>query len=103
MNAELQQVVNTCIALREAGKKPSVGMIKAKLLSPLPIPIIIKGLSYWKENKATAKIEKVAESAPAVAKSDHALAARVTELERQMLALSAELKTLQQRFEAEGS
>jgi hypothetical protein len=103
MNSELQQVVNTCIALREAGKKPSVGMIKAKLLAPLPIPIIIKGLSYWKENKATVKTEKVAEPAPTAAKSEQKLAARVTELEHQVLALRTELKTLQQRFEGEGS
>lgn len=103
MNSELQQVVNTCIALCEAGKKPSVGMVKAKLLAPLPIPIIIKGLSYWKENKATLKIETVAEPARASAKSNHALSARVTELENQVLALRAELKTLQQRFEGEGS
>ncbi len=103
MNSDLQQVVNTCIALREAGKKPSVGMIKAKLLSPLPIPTIIKGLSYWKENKATAKIENVVESAPAANNSDQSLAKRVTELEQQVLALRTELKTLQQRFEAAGS
>ena len=103
MNSELQQVVNTCIALRDAGKKPSVGMIKAKLLAPLPIPIIIKGLSYWKENKATVKIESVAEAAPASAKSNVELTARVTELEQQVLALRTELKTLQQRFEGEGS
>ena len=103
MNSELQQVVNTCIALREAGKKPSVGMIKAKLLAPLPIPIIIKGLSYWKENKATVKIEKVAKPTSASAKSNHDLAARVTELEHQVLALRNELKTLQQRFAGEDS
>jgi hypothetical protein len=103
MNSELQQVVNTCIALRDAGKKPSVGMIKAKLLSPLPIPTIIKGLSYWKENKATAKVENAVESTPAASNSDQSLAKRVTELEQQVLALHTELKTLQQRFEAEGS
>ncbi|MFT6088252.1 MAG: hypothetical protein ACJA11_003527, partial [Glaciecola sp.] len=38
MNTELKQVVNACIALDEAGKKPSVGMLRANLLSPLPIP-----------------------------------------------------------------
>lgn len=103
MNSELQQVVNTCIALREAGKKPSVGMIKAKLLAPLPIPIIIKGLSYWKDNKATVKIDNVAVPAPPSAKSNNDLAARVTELEHQVVALRNELKTLQQRFEGEGA
>jgi len=103
MNAELQQVVNTCIALREAGKKPSVGMIKAKLLTPLPIPIIIKGLSYWKDNKATVKIENVAAPAPPSTKSNNDLAARVTELEHQVVALRNALKTLQQRCEGEGA
>jgi hypothetical protein len=105
MNNELQQVVNTCIALSEAGKKPSVGMLRAKLLSPLPIPIpaIIKGLSYWKENKATLKIQTVAEPAIPPNNVSDPLVARVTQLGNEVVALRTQLKTLQQRFEGEGS
>lgn len=103
MNDELQQVVNTCIALSEAGKKPSVGMLRAKLLSPLPIPAIIKGLSYWKENKATLKIQPVAEPTIPPNNVSDTLVARVTQLEDEVVALRTALKTLQQRFEGEGS
>ena len=55
MNSDIQMVVNICIELSEKGKQPSVGMIKAKSPTPLPIPLIIKGLSYWKENKDSLK------------------------------------------------
>ncbi|MFQ3208464.1 MAG: hypothetical protein ACI9IT_002630 [Glaciecola sp.] len=103
MNNELQQVVNVCIALNEAGKKPSVGMLRAKLLSPLPIPTIIKGLSYWKENKATVKTQQIAEPTPPPARSGNDLAIRVAQLENVVVTLKNELKTLQQRFEDEGS
>ena len=55
MNSDIQMVVNICIELHENGKQPSVGMIKAKSPNPLAIPVIIKGLSYWKENKNSLK------------------------------------------------
>ena len=103
MNTEIQQVVNTCIALSDAGKKPSVGMLRSKLLSPLPIPAIIKGLSYWKENKATLKVQKVAVPVISPNNVSNNLAARVTQLENEVVALRTELKTLQQRFEGEAS
>jgi hypothetical protein len=103
MNTELQQVVNVCIALNEAGKKPSVGMLRAKLLSPLPIPTIIKGLSYWKDNKATVKIQQIAQPSPPPKRSGNDLAIRVTQLEDEVTKLHNQLKTLQQRFEGEGS
>nr|WP_297347936.1 hypothetical protein [uncultured Glaciecola sp.] len=103
MNTELQQVVNVCIALDEAGKKPSVGMLRAKLLSPLPIPTIIKGLSYWKENKATVKTQQIAKPTPPPASLGNDLAIRVTQLENDVVTLKNELKTLQQRFVGEGS
>jgi len=103
MNTELQQVVNACIALNDAGKKPSVGMLRAKLLAPLPIPTIIKGLSYWKENKATVKIQQIAQPPPQTARSGNDLAMRVTQLENEVTTLRNELKTLQQHFEESGS
>jgi hypothetical protein len=103
MNTELQQVVNACIALNDAGKRPSVGMLRAKLLSPLPIPTIIKGLSYWKDNKATVKIQQITEPTQPPKRSGNDLAIRVTQLENEVVALRNELKTLQQRFEESGS
>jgi hypothetical protein len=103
MNTELKQVVNACIALDEAGKKPGVGMLRANLLSPLPIPTIIKGLSYWKENKATVKTQQIVEPTPPPRRSDNDLAIRVTQLENEVITLKNELKTLQQRFEGGGS
>jgi hypothetical protein len=103
MNTELKQVVNACIALDEAGKKPSVGMLRANLLSPLPIPTIIRGLSYWKDNKATVKIQHIAQPTQPPARSGNDLAMRVTQLENEVITLRNELKTLQQRFEESGS
>jgi hypothetical protein len=51
MNADMQAVLTICAELEKSNKKPSVGMIKAKSAISLPIPLIIKSLSYWKEHK----------------------------------------------------
>ncbi|MFT5276752.1 MAG: hypothetical protein ACI97K_001687 [Glaciecola sp.] len=102
MKPEYQQVVNTCIELQNLGKKPSVGMIKAKLLSPLPIPIIIKGLSYWKEYKHTLKIDALPQLAVPIVSTHDVLGERVTQLESDLVLLRSELKALQRRLEDEG-
>ena len=94
MNSDLQQVVNTCIALNEAGKKPSVGMIKAKLLSPLPIPTIIKGLSYWKENKSTVTKQEIVQTNTTQETSKTDLVQRVSLLESEVASLRDELRKL---------
>ncbi|WP_412971533.1 hypothetical protein [Glaciecola sp. MF2-115] len=103
MNSDLQQVVNTCISLDEVGKKPSVGMIKAKLLSPLPIPTIIKGLSYWKDNKNTVTKQDVTQTNTAPKASTKDLATRVSVLESEVASLRAELKRLRLSLAGEGS
>jgi hypothetical protein len=100
MNSDIQQVVNTCILLKEAGKKPSVGMIKARLMSPQPIPIIIKGLSYWKENQASLSIQEPNEKKVLKEEPEVSLLERVTLLENELSALKNELKTLKQHFVA---
>jgi hypothetical protein len=103
MNSEIQEVINTCISLDEAGKKPSLGMLKARLLTPLPIPIIIKGLSYWKENKASLQIEALPEPKAASKNTNDDLLIRVSDLEKEVRALRTELKMLKRHFSGEES
>lgn len=103
MNSDLQQVVNTCISLHEAGKKPSVGMVKAKLLSPLPIPTIIKGLSYWKDNKNTVTKQNVTQTNTAPKPSTKDLVARVSVLENEVASLRDELRRLRLSLAGEAS
>ena len=99
MNQDLQQVVNTCIMLHQAGKKPSVGMIKAKLAVPLPIPVIIRGLSYWKENKDSATITNIAQSKIIKPVDESDLVQRVSLLEREIQTLRNEVRMLKQGLE----
>lgn len=94
---DLQQVVNTCIELQNSGKTPSVGMIKAKLLTPLSIPVIIKGLSYWKENKATVRTTALPTQEITEGSNTLDLHSRVSQLENEVAAVRAALKALQQR------
>jgi hypothetical protein len=99
MKTELQQIINTCIELQSLGKKPSVGMLKAKLLTPLPIPTIIKGLRYWKDNKQSLKAEAIPDVTLPVVVTEHALGERVAQLESDIVLLKSEIKGLKQRFE----
>ena len=101
MLPEIQHVVNACIMLDEAGKKPSVGMIKGKLASPLPIPAIIKGLSYWKDNKASLTIQEISPAKAAPKNSNQDLLARVAQLETEVATMRQELKALTVHLEGE--
>jgi uncharacterized protein HemX len=102
MNSDIQMVVNICIELNENGKQPSVGMIKAKSPSPLAIPLIIRGLSYWKENKSSLKKVIISENelANRTPKSSdkkklEALELLVQQLQEQLTQGNEAIKTLQ--------
>lgn len=49
-NSHHHYILTLCQKLDAAGKKPTVGLIKAKADRPLTIPVIISALKHWQES-----------------------------------------------------
>ncbi|KMV29488.1 hypothetical protein L4D00_05975 [Photobacterium swingsii] len=84
ISQDLEQAIHSLVT---EGKEPSVALIKSRLTSPLPMPLIIKALQAWKKNAKVPKIEKTTPSLTAEQ--------RITQLEQQVAALSARLAKLE--------
>ncbi|KXF81020.1 hypothetical protein [Enterovibrio coralii] len=80
---------NAISSLVNDGKEPTVALIKGRLTSPVPMPIIISALQRWKKSGTVPKVEKVE------AQKDSET--RIAELEQQVKALTERLNALEQR------
>ena len=56
------EIFKICQQLNEAGKDPSVALIKARLSRPVPLPQVIAGLKQWRNNTDKKMDNKVEES-----------------------------------------
>lgn len=83
------QLEQTIQSLVNDGKEPSVALIKGRLTSPVPMPLIISALQRWKKSGTVPKVELVK-------KQDDANA-RIQALEAQVEALTKRLEALEQR------
>ncbi|MEC6816361.1 hypothetical protein [Photobacterium toruni] len=81
---EIEQVIASLVAEK---KQPSTALIKARLTTPLPIPVIIKALQAWQKNAKVPYIEKQ----QLVLTSEQ----RIEQLEQQILSLSTRLARLE--------
>ncbi|MGQ8366282.1 hypothetical protein [Glaciecola sp. 1036] len=92
-NTEYQigRVINACVELSENNKKPSVGLLKAKLGPDYKLPILIRGINRWQENPqrvdlAPKEIKTEPENKNLQQQIDD-LTRRVSELEHQLSTL----------------
>lgn len=81
---DLEQAINSLVA---EGKEPSVALIKSRLATPLPMPLIIKALQAWKKN---AKIPKIEKTEPALSQEE-----RIRQLEQQVAELTSRIEQLE--------
>ena len=81
---EIEQVIKRLVI---ENKQPSVALIKARLTTSLPIPVIIKALQSWQKNAKVPNIEKQQR----VLSSEQ----RIEQLEQQIIALSTRLARLE--------
>ena len=84
------EIIEICRQLDSEGKTPSVALIKARLIKPVPLPIVIAGLKQWQANPK-------AKSGPAPqfqAENSNSLEQRVNELEQQVADLHRQLKAV---------
>lgn len=87
MSTITQELENAIGSLISEGKEPSVALIKSRLATPLPIPVIIKTLQAWKKNAKVPMIEKQTKALTAEE--------RITQLEQQIITLSTRLAKLE--------
>lgn len=87
MSTITQEIEQTIASLVSDNKQPSIALIKARLTTPLPIPVIIKALQAWQKNAKVPHIEKQQR----VLTADQ----RIEQLEQQVLALSTRLARLE--------
>ncbi|WP_299020366.1 hypothetical protein [uncultured Photobacterium sp.] len=88
MSSEITQALEQAInSLVEEGKEPSVALIKSRLATPLPMPLIIKALQAWKKN---AKVPNIEKTEPALSQEE-----RIKQLEQQVAALTARIEQLE--------
>ncbi|MCD9515822.1 hypothetical protein [Photobacterium carnosum] len=87
MSTITQEIEQAIASLVAENKQPSIALIKARLTTSLPIPVIIKALQAWQKNAKVPHIEK----------QQRALTAdqRIEQLEQQVLALSTRLARLE--------
>jgi hypothetical protein len=114
-NMQTQDVVNACAALVKIGKKPSIGLVRAKLAYKVPLATVVKGIQQFQstptitiiaKNKALATSTRDILEMSADPVTDVQMKAathegncvsgdRVLYLEQQIEALSRQLKDLQ--------
>ncbi|MCL2916977.1 hypothetical protein [Shewanella litorisediminis] len=98
--SQIEQVLAVARSLELKGLEPSVALIKANLAKSVPMPVIIKGLTQFKQLshadkvKLTTSIPEATEDAPA--SELDALQQRVAMLETLCQQLNERIKTLEE-------
>lgn len=97
--SQIEQVLAAARMLEEKGQEPSIALIKANLPTPLPLPVIVKGLQQFKNlsQDEKARLQAVQMPAKTTETPDEltALTLRVTELEALCQTLAARLERLE--------
>lgn len=101
-------VTKACAALVKAGKKPTVGLVRATLMNQVPLAAVVKGIQQFQMNRNLG-FAMDSEALPEVARADKNLSGdeahsqnipscsceqRVLHLEQQLEKLNKQLKDL---------
>ncbi|WP_325891859.1 DUF5320 domain-containing protein [Grimontia sp. NTOU-MAR1] len=83
----LEQAIQSLV---NEGKEPTVALIKSRLASPVPMPLVISALQRWKKSGTVPKVELV--------KKKDGAETRIKALEEEVKALTERLEALEQRL-----
>ncbi|MBD1564173.1 hypothetical protein P4S52_14415 [Vibrio sp. SA48] len=87
LTKDVSQELETVFAsLHQQGKEPTVALVKARLTTSIPMPVIIAAIKSWKNAQRIPKIEVATKQSD----SD-----RVAKLESQVAELLARVATLE--------
>ncbi|MGL4476361.1 MAG: hypothetical protein ACRCT7_18215 [Shewanella sp.] len=97
----LEQVINQACLLHQAGKTPSLALLKAKI--KMPMPVLVKGLQAFKqlasdEITSRAQIPSAPQINPIEAAPTQSLEQQIAELQQQQLAMTTMIEKLTQRI-----
>ncbi|TVU63776.1 hypothetical protein FQP88_08190 [Vibrio atlanticus] len=84
VSEELKSVLE---GLQAQGKEPTVALVKARMSTSVPMPALITTIKSWKTANRVPKVEVSTQEAPALD--------RVSQLEKQILELTARVATLE--------
>jgi|GEM_PF-3542958 uncharacterized protein HemX len=103
-----QDVIKACAELVKAGKKPTVGLVRATLLNKVPLAAVVKGIQQYQVNRKLGIVmrddtsnenSKKSKDTPAAQATQHlstcACENRVALLEQQLEKLTQQLIALQ--------
>ena len=102
-------VTNACLALVNAGKKPTIALVKTKLAGKVPLAMIVKGIQQFQNNLtsgeslvATTALEEnhIDTNTTPHNECDCACAERLSFLEKEVLVMSAYITKLQAQVKA---
>ncbi|AMG03938.1 hypothetical protein [Vibrio mimicus] len=86
VSQELEEILNS---LSQQGKEPSVALVKARLKTPVPMPVIIATIKSWKNTQRIPKVEVAAIN------TNNNLEQRIEVLEQTILQLTARIEALE--------
>ncbi|MCZ8500424.1 hypothetical protein O9853_03000 [Vibrio lentus] len=87
VSEELKSVLE---GLQAQGKEPTVALVKARMSTSVPMPALITTIKSWKSANRVPKVEVATQEEPALD--------RVSQLEKQILELTARVATLEAKL-----
>lgn len=87
VSEELKSVLE---GLQAQGKEPTVALVKARMSTSVPMPALITTIKSWKSANRAPKVEVATQEEPALD--------RVSQLEKQILELTARITTLEAKL-----
>lgn len=87
VSEELKSVLE---GLQVQGKEPTVALVKARMSTSVPMPALITTIKSWKSANRVPKVEVATQEEPALD--------RVSQLEKQILELTARVAKLEAKL-----
>ena len=87
VSEELKSVLE---GLQAQGNEPTVALVKARMSTSVPMPALITTIKSWKSANRVPKVEVATQEEPALD--------RVSQLEKQILELTARVATLEAKL-----
>ena len=87
VSEELKSVLE---GLQAQGKEPTVALVKARMSTSVPMPALITTIKSWKSANRVPKVEVATQEEPALD--------RVSQLEKQILELTARVATIEAKL-----
>jgi len=106
---QTNDVMNACLALANAGKKPTIALVKTKLAGKVPLALIVKGIQQFQNSLAPSKsliaeIEREEKQIDTSSSQQNECACtcpeRLTSIEKEMSVMSAYITKLQAQVKA---